>query len=427
MLIYLSSGEDFMATAVTEQERQWLEDRTKPPFLRRVRIRGYKSIAFCDVELQPLTVLVGRNGSGKSNFLDALAFLRDALRFSVPEAVKRHGEFPAILCRSVASAAVSIEIEAAFANEAGAYVAHYGLTIPANHGSQAVCPHEVFRFEDITRQRTWRFDARQGKAEWSDGRSVLFASEYLYLGVLGERPFHDLADGLRYMGMYNCHPEAIRGPQMPSIGYQLERDGSNLAGAIAMLREKDPGRLETVKEYLRLISPDVQDFDRVAYGDYETIRFRVHVAPESPPLELNAASISDGTLRALAALMAAFQVVFPANRPSVIGIEEPETSLHPAAAHALASALEGATEHTQVLLTTHSGDLLAERYIQPPQVLVVRNRNGTTQIAPVDAASREIIRKELYTLADLQRMDQLDLDEADLARQAQVQKHNGEA
>ncbi|HYT95515.1 MAG TPA: hypothetical protein VEL76_42745, partial [Gemmataceae bacterium] len=79
----------------------------------------------------------------------------------------------------------------------------------------------------------------------------------------------------------------------------------------------------------------------------------------------------------------------------------------------------------QVLLTTHSGDLLAERAIQPSQVLVVRNKDGQTQIAPVDAASREIIRKELYSLADLQRMDQLDLDEAELAKQAQVPKLNG--
>jgi hypothetical protein len=53
-------------------------------------------------------------------------------------------------------------------------------------------------------------------------------------------------------------------------------------------------------------------------------------------------------------------------------------------------------------------------------VLVVRNRNGQTQITPVDPASREIIRKELYSLADLQRMDQLELDQADLERQAKV-------
>lgn len=44
----------------------------RPSFVRRVRIRNYKSVGKCDVELHPLTLLVGRNGSGKSNFLDAL-------------------------------------------------------------------------------------------------------------------------------------------------------------------------------------------------------------------------------------------------------------------------------------------------------------------------------------------------------------------
>jgi len=71
----------------------------KPPFLRRVRIRNYKSIAFCDVTLEPLTIFVGRNASGKSNFLDALAFLRDVLVGGVHYAVKAHGGREAIFCK----------------------------------------------------------------------------------------------------------------------------------------------------------------------------------------------------------------------------------------------------------------------------------------------------------------------------------------
>ena len=50
----------------------------------------------------------------------------------------------------------------------------------------------------------------------------------------------------------------------------------------------------------------------------------------------------------------------------------------------------------------------------------MRNRGGKTRITPVDPASREIIDKELYSLADLQRMDRLDLDEADMKRQVQM-------
>src|SRR5262245_12842571 len=81
-----------MATAPQKEVVADSAERTKPPFLRRVRIRGYKSIAFCDVALEPLTILVGRNASGKSNFLDALAFLRDALDAGVNSALHEHGD-----------------------------------------------------------------------------------------------------------------------------------------------------------------------------------------------------------------------------------------------------------------------------------------------------------------------------------------------
>ncbi len=123
--------------------------------------------------------------------------------------------------------------------------------------------------------------------------------------------------------------------------------------------------------------------------------------------------------------MAAFQSVLPQRYPSVVGIEEPEVALHPAAMRALVDALDDATQRTQVLLTTHSADLLSARDVSPGQVLVVRNRGGNTQITPVDPASREIIQKELYTLAELQRMDKLDVDEADLERQIQLSRNGG--
>jgi energy-coupling factor transporter ATP-binding protein EcfA2 len=57
------------------------------PFISRVRIKNYKSIASCDVRLGPLTILVGPNGSGKSNFLDALAFMTRALATTPEEAI----------------------------------------------------------------------------------------------------------------------------------------------------------------------------------------------------------------------------------------------------------------------------------------------------------------------------------------------------
>src|SRR3954452_1553479 len=60
-------------------------------FLTRVVLENYKSIAHCDVRLGPLNYLVGANGAGKSNFLDALRFVSDSLKHSVGHALRSRG------------------------------------------------------------------------------------------------------------------------------------------------------------------------------------------------------------------------------------------------------------------------------------------------------------------------------------------------
>ena len=71
-----------------------------PTFLKRVVVRNYKSIGNCDIRLQPLTYLVGANGSGKSNFLDALHFVRDALAGSLDNTVNERGGLSEVRRRS---------------------------------------------------------------------------------------------------------------------------------------------------------------------------------------------------------------------------------------------------------------------------------------------------------------------------------------
>ena len=83
----------------------------KPAFLRRVQIRGYKSIAFCDVTLEPLTILVGRNASGKSNFVDALEFFKDMFETNLSDAILRHGGWQSILSKQTIDRIVSIDID----------------------------------------------------------------------------------------------------------------------------------------------------------------------------------------------------------------------------------------------------------------------------------------------------------------------------
>ena len=136
-----------MSTVIEKQDSEDV-GHALPPFLRRVRIRGYKSIAFCDVALSPLTILVGRNASGKSNFIDALAFLRDVIRFGVNEAVKRHGGADAILHRTQQGRAVSVAIECEYAiGEDDRWQASYRLDVELPPARAAKIRREELRIE----------------------------------------------------------------------------------------------------------------------------------------------------------------------------------------------------------------------------------------------------------------------------------------
>lgn len=74
--------------------------RVDGPYLRRVSIRNYESIDGCTLELGELVVLVGRNGSGKSNFLDALRFVSDSLNTSLDHAIRDRGGIDSVRRKS---------------------------------------------------------------------------------------------------------------------------------------------------------------------------------------------------------------------------------------------------------------------------------------------------------------------------------------
>jgi len=171
---------------------------------------------------------------------------------------------------------------------------------------------------------------------------------------------------------------------------------------------------------LSAVVPDVERFEVVRYGEYETIHFWLGSSGPDKKRDFDAASMSDGTLRVLAVLTAAFQNVLRYDPPSVVGIEEPESALHPAAMGALVAALDEATLRTQILLTTHSPDLLDAAEIKPANVRVVEMIDGQTVIGSVDEASVSIVRDRLSKLGGLERERQLQPDPDDLERQAEL-------
>lgn len=220
------------------------------------------------------------------------------------------------------------------------------------------------------------------------------------------------------MAFYHFNPDAMKAYQPPSATDEiLLGDGSNLASVIGRLPARS---LAQINDYLSLVTPDVKRVEREQAGPVEGLVFYQQTDASSPLVKFYANSMSNGTLLAVGILAAAEQTGSGGTPLRLIGIEEPETALHPVAAGAIMEALGIAAEHTQVIVTTHSPDLLDE--ISPPVdgLLVASARNGVSRITTTDAGSVEAIKRHLFTSGELLRMDQLQGNEADYERQLQA-------
>ena len=393
------------------------------PFIRRVKIKNFKSIAKCDVSPGRLTILVGRNGSGKSNFLDALRFIVDGLQTSLDHAIKARGGIDDVRRRSTGHPRnFGVEVEL---NLPAASVT-YGFEITSRPKGGYVVKNEKIDIRDSHAEKVAGFKLSNGDITeaWPTAADKMpqSAPDRLYLvNVSGLPDFREAYNALLSMGFYNLNPEQMKEVQSPDAGELLQRDGSNIASVVARLAEDAVPTKDRVKEYLEQIIPDISDFNRKALGHRETVEFHQKVKGSPHPWKFYAANMSDGTLRTIGILVAAMQLVDRENRIRLVGIEEPETALHPAASGALMDSLREAAASTQVMITTHSPELLDRFDPENDTLLCVASNQGTTDIGPADAASIDSIKDHLYSPGELLRMDQLKPDPPQLETQTEIE------
>ena len=398
-----------------------------PPFLQRVRIKNYRSIGTCDVPLRRLTLLVGRNGAGKSNFLDAIRFVADGLVTSLDHAIKSRGGMAAVR-RNGEGHPPNFGIELQL-NLAGDRTATYGFELAARAGGAFNVRRESLVVRATSGRLLNDFNVVDGKVKRTTELTLPpMVRDRLFLVVAAGLPaFRDVYDGLISMGFYNLNPAAMRQFQSPDAGDLLHRDGDNIASVIGRMAEENNAEKDRRLLFLNAIVPGIIGVDRKVFGPKETLQFRQVADGAARPSTFLADSMSDGTLRALGTLVAIAQWSTLRDRVKLVGIEEPETALHPAASRALVGALVEATEHTQIVLTTHSTDLLAALEFQPGRLLAVQAVDGQTFIGRLDSASVDAIQRHLYSASELLRMDQFEPDRADLSDQAQVELFQDEA
>ena len=386
-------------------------------FITRVFLNNYKSIAACDVQLQPLTFLVGRNGAGKSNFLDALRFVADSLNSELGHAIRDRGGINDVRrrCRGHPNH-FSIRLE--FVSPDGS-TGYYAFRIGARkrddrtrdkysdyrvqtevcklYNEKLFTPEAYFRVDEGTVTDT---NIKVAPAASPDRLYLLNAS-----GLPEIRPIYD---AFSQMGFYNLNPDKIRDLQAPDPRNVLARDGGNLTSIFSQL---SPPVKENIEEYLAAVVPGVHKVNVKEFGPKETLEFRQDVAGDKHTWRFLANNMSDGTLRVLGILVALFQGNQKVEkRVTLVGIEEPEIALHPAAAGVLLDALRDAAYKKQVIITSHSPDLLDDKHLDVNSILAVEAHDGNTLIAPVDKVGRSIMGDNLCTAGELLRLDQFQPD-----------------
>ena len=344
-------------------------------FITRVVLRNYKSIGYCDVRLGPLTYLVGVNGSGKSNFLDALHLVRDALNGSLDNALNERGGLSEVRRRS-SGHPTHFGIRLEFAMRSGQR-GHYAFNVGALRDRGYEVHAEECVIDAIGKGPFFKIERGAIRASSEDTFPAVTADRLALVAASGLTTFRPVFDALAAKGFYNLNPKLMRDLQKPQEGRILRPAGENIASVIGYLERIAPEQIAIIQEYLQTVVPMVQGVERKQIGPMETLEFRQDMAGAKYPWHFLAQNMSDGTLRALGVLVALFQ----GNRdyaPTLVGIEEPETALHPAASAALREALSRASGQTQVIVTSHSPDLLDDRQLDADSFLAVVSESGET-------------------------------------------------
>ena len=326
----------------------------------RISLENWRNFGHVDVPLQNRAFLAGPNASGKSNFLDAFRFLRDVVisgggfQKSVTD---RRG---VSIIRNLAARRYSDVVIQVALQEKGEVAWRYRIAFAQDNQRQPILKEE----------KVWRGDElildRPNDADRAD--EARLRQTYLEQ-TFANREFRDVADFFASVHYYHLVPQLVRDPER-SIGRHADPYGGDFLERIAGTQKRTrDARLQRILAALKVAVPQLSelklDKDERGiphlYGNYE------HWRPQGA--WQTEADFSDGTLRLMGLLWSLLEGSGP------LLLEEPELSLHPEIVRYIPQMMlrvqrDRKRAARQVLMSTHSSDLLRDEGIAPDEVLL---------------------------------------------------------
>jgi predicted ATPase len=314
-----------------------------------ITIEGFKSIrSIKDFPLRPINLLIGANGSGKSNFLEAFVFLKEAQAGQMDSYVSKHaGANHLLYFGSKNTQNIDVDLYSSNGSGLGANYAYVGndnlAGITSNSGVVGTTVPSFRKYQ-----------------------------------------FHDTGDYSPLKKTNNIDDNRF-----------LRPDGSNLVAFLYLLKQRYRESYDLIRKTAQQVAPFFEDFQLEPLRlNPNTIKLEWrHVGTDD---YFDASSFSDGTLRFIALATLFLQPV--ELRPSVILVDEPELGLHPYAIELLASLIKQASKETQVIAATQSSLLLDQ--FDPEDILVADRVDGATHIERLKAEPLAEWLKE-YSLGQL--------------------------
>ena len=241
-----------------------------------------------------------------------------------------------------------------------------------------------------------RFEVKDGVLVSETGARSIEKDRLALPALSGFSEFRPAYDEMAKFRFYAPVSDKIRQVQEPDQGETLQPDGGNSAAILREIRRRDAAKYDRVRKYLAQIAPNVKEVDYAKAGPKETIAFYQDVGAASP-WEFGAISMSDGTLRVLGVLLAVFQM----NTPTLTVIEEPEATVHPAALEVLLDLLLEGSELSQMIVTTHSPELLNHKSVDDDAIRVVHSDRGKTRIGPMSGGAKRVLAARLASPGEM--------------------------